>query len=45
VTFGHTHLPIIEERGGVKLVNVGDQIDSLSFAIEENGVVELRRLS
>ena len=42
VVFGHTHLPIIEERNGVNLVNVGDQVDSYSYAIQENSVIELR---
>jgi len=45
VVFGHTHIPIIEERNGVNLVNVGDQIDSYSYAVQENGTIELRFFS
>jgi len=45
VVFGHTHLPIIEERNGVNLVNVGDQVDSYSYAVQENGTIELRFFS
>jgi len=45
VVFGHTHLPIIEERNGVNLVNVGDQVDSYSYAVQENGTIELRFLA
>lgn len=41
VIFGHTHYPIEEVRGGIKLVNVGDQIDSYSHAIQENGIIRL----
>jgi len=42
VVFGHTHLPIIEERNGVNLYNCGDQVDSYSYLVQENGVIELR---
>jgi len=42
VTFGHTHLPIIEERGGVKLANVGDMVDSYSYSVETDGIIEVR---
>lgn len=41
--FGHTHYPVDEVRGGIRLVNVGDHIDSYSYAIiEENGRIELK---
>lgn len=42
VVFGHSHYPADEVRGGIRLVNVGDSLDSYSFAIEENGRIELK---
>lgn len=42
LVFGHTHYPIDEMRGGIRLVNIGDSLDSYSFAIEENGRIELK---
>lgn len=41
--FGHTHYPADETRGGIRLVNVGDFVDSYSFAVQENGNIELKR--
>jgi len=45
VVFGHTHLPIIEERNSVNLYNSGDMVDSYSYLVQENGVIELRFFS
>lgn len=42
VVLGHTHFPADEVRGGIRIVNVGDQIDSGSYAIQENGIIELK---
>jgi len=43
VVFGHTHYPVDEIRGGIRLVNCGDMLDSYSFAIVEDGVISLHR--
>jgi predicted phosphodiesterase len=45
VVFGHTHLPIIETRNGINLYNSGDQVDSYSYLIQENGIINLRTFS
>jgi len=42
VVLGHTHIPTAEVRGGIKIVNVGDQLDSYSYAVQENGLIEVR---
>lgn len=42
LVWGHTHLPRDEAKDGIRLVNCGDQVDSRSYAIEENGIIELR---
>ncbi len=42
VVFGHSHYPVDEMRGGIRLVNDGDFLDSYSYAIVENGTIELR---
>ena len=45
VVFGHTHYPSVELRGGINLYNCGDFVDSYSYLVEENGIIELRRLT
>lgn len=42
VVFGHTHYPAEELRGGIKLYNTGDMMDSYSYLVEEGGVLELK---
>lgn len=42
VVFGHTHFPTSEVRGGINLYNTGDVVDSYSYLVEENGVIELK---
>lgn len=41
VILGHTHYPADEIRGGIRLVNIGDMLDSYSYAVEENGKIQL----
>ena len=41
IVFGHTHYPVDEVRGGIRLINVGDALDSYSYAIEEDGNIKL----
>jgi len=43
VVFGHTHYPTVELRGGVNLYATGDQVDSYSYVVEENGQITLHR--
>jgi len=44
VVFGHTHFPSEEYRGGVRLYNSGDFVDSFSYLTEEDGIINLRFL-
>lgn len=43
IIFGHTHFPVDELRGGVRIVNDGDMLDSYSYVVQENSVIEVRR--
>jgi len=43
VIFGHTHYPTEELRGGIRLYNTGDMIDSYSYLIQTDGIIELQR--
>lgn len=42
MVLGHTHFPIAEVRGSIQIINVGDQLDSYSYAIQEDGRIELK---
>ncbi len=42
IIFGHIHLPLDDMRGGIRVVNDGDQMDSYSYVVQENGIIELR---
>lgn len=42
VVFGHTHFPCEEIRGGIKLYNCGDMVDSYSYLVQEDGNIELK---
>jgi len=42
MVFGHTHFPAAEIRGGIKIYNTGDMVDSYSYLVQENGNIELR---
>jgi hypothetical protein len=41
--FGHTHFPADEVRGGIRLLNVGDQIDSRSYVVQTDNDFKLCR--
>lgn len=43
VVFGHTHFPTVELRGGINLYADGDQVDSYSYLVEEDGLISLHR--
>jgi len=45
IILGHTHFPVAEVRGGIKVYNTGDQMDSYSYIVQENGVIGLRAFS
>ena len=45
VILGHTHFPAAEVRGGIKVYNTGDQMESYSYAVQENGIIGLRAFS
>jgi len=42
VIFGHTHFPVDEVRGGIRIVNDGDLLDSYTYVVQENGTIEIR---
>lgn len=42
VIFGHTHYPVEEIRGGIKLYNCGDAVDSYSYLIQTDDIIELK---
>lgn len=42
VVLAHTHFPAQEMRGGIRIYNTGDMLDSYSYLVEENGNIELR---
>lgn len=44
VTLGHTHYPVDEMRGGIRIVGSGDMMDSYSYVVQEDGIIELRSL-
>jgi UDP-2,3-diacylglucosamine pyrophosphatase LpxH len=41
VVLGHTHFPADEIRGGIRLVNTGDMLDSYSYVVQEDGIIRL----
>ena len=41
VILAHTHFPQDTMEDGIRLVNVGDQLDSYSFLIQEDGIIQL----
>lgn len=51
IFIGHTHLPMIREVDGIKIVNPGsvgqprDGIPMVSYAVWENGKVEIKRVA
>ncbi|GAI60156.1 unnamed protein product [marine sediment metagenome] len=42
VILGHTHFPTDEVRGGIRLVNTGDMLDSYSHIVQTDDVIELK---
>jgi len=42
IILGHTHYPIDEMRGGIRIINAGDMLDSYSYIVEEDGIIDLR---
>lgn len=42
VILGHTHFPADEMRGGIRIVNDGDMLDSYSYLVQKNGLIELK---
>lgn len=42
VVLGHTHFPTVETRGGIRLFNTGDMLDSYSYLLQTDGQIELR---
>jgi len=42
VVFGHTHFPTVEVRGGIRLYNSGDMLDSYSYLVQTDDVIELK---
>lgn len=42
IILAHTHYPTAEVRGGIKIYNSGDMMDSYSYLVQENGILELR---
>lgn len=45
IILGHTHFPVSEVRGGIHIYNTGDMLDSYSYVVQENGIIELRSIS
>ncbi|MDO8132003.1 MAG: metallophosphoesterase family protein, partial [Candidatus Brocadiales bacterium] len=51
VFIGHTHLPMIREVDGIKIINPGsvgqprDGIPMVSYAVWEDGKVEIKRVA
>lgn len=45
VVFGHTHYPADEMRDGIRLVNSGDQVDSYTYIVQTDSIIELRRFA
>ncbi|GAH48782.1 unnamed protein product, partial [marine sediment metagenome] len=42
IILAHTHFPVDEVRGGIRVVNIGDMLDSYSYLVQESGIMELK---
>ncbi len=42
IVLAHTHFPAEEMRGGIKVYNTGDMLDSYSYLVQTDGMIELK---